>query len=378
MVNRSLALSAAFVLLVPTIAAGAIFANPVEEQLVEGHTVFAVVQITGNATETHVEFAAAIAVLIQETTITRSLNRFPAVLWFNDQYLTLTPTGSGGGGSARQRYPCTGAVLAVNSGDPDPRLIGPAGFNGVTYVESYFITDPNDHSWNVDKWLVNDSFVWTVALRDYQPGYSQEDDGTCRGTVYSDRICGDAVVTYQRCRGNTYRNLPDGAPGRYVQDPGANGQPYRAVSYNAVLYFLLEDLGVPNGPKNHTHGSTDWQDDVSGCHSPPAPGSGRTWPCPNGDDGREGNSHPYNPDDFGPYRTWDGWDNHGGSDDCTGDAAPDMDCHATRLIDVYFGVAAEPILRTYRVLDVQGSTAPYHCHSEFWCGGGLGAQVPMP
>jgi hypothetical protein len=365
-----LTLALALALGLSSVGAAVSYANPVVEQLVEGHTVFSVVEVARAKERTQAdEFAAAVAVLVQETTHRPALaNRFAGVLWFNDQYLTESSS-SYRTQRPERRTPCTGAVLAVNAGDADPRAGGTAAFHAGTYVESYRVTDPNDRLWHVDKWNLSGRPAWTVAIMDNEAGYSVPDNGSCRGATVSERECGDAVLQPRFCSPASFvtRFGPDGMPGRYAEDPGDHGLAYRPRVYNALLYFLLEDLGVDAAPKDHRTGSTDWSQDGAGCH-PPVPGSDRTFPCPGNDDDREGNSHPYNPGGTWFTRQWAGIDNHGGSADCTGDGVPDADCHATRLIDVYFGVAAAPPARVFpRVDDLVGSSAPYHCHDTMTC-----------
>lgn len=120
--NRMLAVAAVLALAVPTLGAAApIVAPPQPEQLVEGHTVFTVIEVFNNTTTIRAEFAAAVAVLVREYDASQRVNRFPGVLWFNDQYL-VNPEDNAN--AVRNfRYPCGGAVLAVNAGDPDPRVI---------------------------------------------------------------------------------------------------------------------------------------------------------------------------------------------------------------------------------------------------------------
>lgn len=126
--NRMLAVAAVLVMAVPALGAAApIVVPPVPEQLVEGHTVFTVIEIiSGEQTRTNeTRFAAAVAVLVREYNNNARVNaqRFPGVLWFNDQYLVNPEQGDGPGGGASFRYPCGGAVMAVNAGDPDPRMV---------------------------------------------------------------------------------------------------------------------------------------------------------------------------------------------------------------------------------------------------------------
>lgn len=120
--NRMLAVAAVLALTIPALGAAApIVAPPVPEQLVEGHTVFTVIEVRVNNTTLAANFAAAVAVLVREYDRDAQAVRFPGVLWFNDQYL-VNPT-SGNARAQDYRYPCGGAVMAVNAGDADPRVI---------------------------------------------------------------------------------------------------------------------------------------------------------------------------------------------------------------------------------------------------------------
>lgn len=203
--NRMLAVAAVLVLAVPVLGAAAPVVVPTAtpEQLVEGHTVFTVIEVSRNAQiNGTTRFAAAVAVLVREYTSENRNVRFPGVLWFNDQYL-VNPE-SGEDGVVDYRYPCGGAVMAVNRGDPDPRVnlagvgvttapgqttwttTGSAPHDNVnasvdasgatptasassdalvnsmglpivtpatyTYKETYTITDPNDHMWVIDRY----------------------------------------------------------------------------------------------------------------------------------------------------------------------------------------------------------------------------------
>jgi len=216
--NRMLAVAAVLALAVPALGAAApmVVTTATTEQLVEGHTVFTVIESSGggdvNGTTT---FAAAVAVLVREYNSENRNVRFPGVLWFNDQYL-VNPQNQKQD-AAEFRYPCGGAVMAVNQGDPDPRLIlasahvsnggSPTGVRtdrfdpangavlsdetpenytmvnasidaanptgstftsdavidaaaGVSYEETYTIIDPNDHQWVID---VYRAFARTVG-----------------------------------------------------------------------------------------------------------------------------------------------------------------------------------------------------------------------
>ena len=125
--HRMLAVAALIVLSVPALGAAApylpvVVSDPVQEQLVEGHTVFTVIEVN-RTTEVDgaTRFAAAVAILVREQAQEQRAIRFPGVLWFNDQYL-VTPQ-SQNAANAEYRYPCGGAVMAVNRGDPDPRML---------------------------------------------------------------------------------------------------------------------------------------------------------------------------------------------------------------------------------------------------------------
>ena len=231
-------------------------------------------------------------------------------------------------------------------------------------------------------------FVWTVPLGNADATYDVPDDGRSSCSPKADDPCGgpvlfpasdpDATPTYEddgEAEGRA-RNLCSSAA-RGAQD-GDNGYDYvcggngtgscATLRYNALLFFFLADLGVASAPKNHTEGSSDWMADVAACHPTTSTGGysrAQHWPCPAGDDDREGNSHAYHPGADWPRYVYAGRDNHGGSADCDADAAFEQLCHATRRLDIYYGTArVPPEGRTFRVFDLEGSTAPYHCHSE--------------
>lgn len=127
--NRMLAVAAVLALAVPALGAAApvVISTKTEEQLVEGHTVFTVIEVN-RTTEVNgtTRFAAAVAVLVREYTAEQRNVRFPGVLWFNDQYL-VNPQDQEQDNAA-YRYPCGGAVMAVNRGDPDPRVLLANGY----------------------------------------------------------------------------------------------------------------------------------------------------------------------------------------------------------------------------------------------------------
>lgn len=114
--KKVLAVAAIALLSVPAYAAATyIVVGGLQEQVVEGHTVFAVIEKARFRNVT-IE-AAAVAVLVREKVVERE--NFKGVLWFNDQFL-VSPYNIDSG---YVRYPCGGAVMAVNAGDPDPRTM---------------------------------------------------------------------------------------------------------------------------------------------------------------------------------------------------------------------------------------------------------------
>lgn len=387
--RRRAGLVLALLLVLPGLGAATVLVPPVTEQLVEGHTVFTVVESVRRSSTSGETFAAAVAVLVRDVELKATGSRFPGVLWFNDQYLT-TPSSSSTR-SAAIRYPCTGAILGVDAGAPDPRG---TNFSAATYVESYRITDPNERAWDVDLWDTGANLLWTVAIMNNQAGYATPDNGTCNGSTASGNGCSGTIYMPFAGENESLDPIVDDGQRRqrcYGSGGGAatdNGYRYpcggvdrpscSAIRYNALLFFFLEDLHVPASPKNHTEGSADWMADVSGCHDTNIPSSyarAQNWPCPASDDDREGNSHPYHPTRAYPQTLYDGRYNHGGSADCDGDGfvdgppngrtyRGDYECHATRRIEIYYGTARPPITRRYAVLDSEGNTAPFHCHDD--------------
>lgn len=385
---------AAALLLGPALGAAAVVVAPgAPEQLVEGHVVFSVVQVARDVSTQEERFATAVAVLVREMSHQDTGTRFPGVLWFNDQFL-MEPSKSVRYRESH-RYPCTGAVIAVPAGGPDPRSLD---FSLATYVESYHLTDPNDRAWDVDKWSFPDTLAWTVALLNRGSDSATPDDGRANCTAYTDGPCaGPYVMPYigneesvddpeddgvddGRTRNLCWGGGAGSADNGYRYPCGGDGDPAcKSIRHNAVLYFLFEDLAdAPSGAnKNHTAGSADRVQDVSGCQPTYATYSysgAEYWPCPSGDDDREGNSHGYHPETEWPRLVAAGRGNHGGSADCDGDGfadAPDgaalpyggdYECHATRDVLIHYGVAPVPLARTYRLMDTEGATAPYHCH----------------
>lgn len=454
--NRMLAVAAVLALAVPALGAAApIVVPPVPEQLVEGHTVFTVIEARIETNVTEERFAAAVAVLVREYQAERAQARFPGVLWFNDQYL-VNPEQNRDAVEAF-RYPCGGAVLAVNAGDPDPRMVvaklkdggqeaaigqdtnngtwyGGANPNwygkddpsyneyawvgadtsgdvysdttlgsathpvelagtgvGADYRESYLITDPNDHAWIIDVYdfyhrtgtggaatQVYSSTVWAVntmgspvfipddGASNCLPFYDLTDDVFA---AQKQALCGvgpigvDQPAKDDPCMG--YKEPSDngycyGGQSQAAEPVGCDRDAKPLRKYNALLYFKLEDLTNAGATRDHSPASTD----TNGCQT------GTEWTCPGGDDNQEGNSHPFHPD--APAHTEAepcpvGFDpqnptNHGGSDTVYADCTYG---HATRNIDVYFSGAGRPFapaVRTFDVLDLEGSQEAFHDH----------------
>ena len=380
---------------------------PEPETLVEGHTVFTVIEQVNVNAQDEVKYAAAVAVLVREINYDFRSFRFPGVVWFNDQYL-VNPKSSPGSNAPTYRHPCNGAVIVVPRGDPNPTLDPATTFAQSNYVESYKIRDPNNKDWIVDKWMVNGRPVWSVAIMNDGTKYHLADDGTGNCSPQNDSPCGGPVLLPWDDPDNpsAFNDTgPQGTP--FSGDRRSSACAVRAVAgsratpggysypcggvdttptstcvglqYNAVLFFFLDDLPVAGTLKDHRTGSTDRARDASGCHADvdtTVPLAYNAWPCPGGNDDREGNSHAYNPDQPYPLMTYSGRNNHGGSADCTGDAVGDQECHATRLVDVYYGHAALPTRTpsSFVFTDAEGSSAPYHCHKapatndpRTWC-----------
>lgn len=355
-----LAGSLAIVLVMSFVAVGAaapIVVPATPERLVEGHTVFTVIEIANQKVLNKTEYGAAVAILVREVTKRDTTSRFPGVLWFNDQYLVDPESSDSLGNDRIIRYPCSGAVLAVDQGAPDPRPSF-SDVNPPVYVESYHITDPNDHAWDVDRWNYSlpaggNETIWTVALMNMQAGYGTPDDGTSNCSPYQETDVDDLNSALDT---GTNIGLPLRSPGSgYMNGKGEQ------ATYNAVLFFYIGDLSVAGADKDHRPGSIDRTSDVSGCQSNTSLGD---YQCPSGDDNMEGNSHPYNPFVGLPIChcvTQGGW--HGGSD-----VNQTANIHATRLIDIYYGVAVSPPLpRLYRLIDTTGKTAAFTCDTGARC-----------
>lgn len=447
--NKTWIIPLAVLMVVPALGAATPIVQTVAvpERLVEGHTVFTVIEQVNATTANKNEFAAAVAVLVREATANTVSERFPGVLWFNDQYLVDPVDNSNN--NVNIRYPCTGSVAGDNQGDfltnpVDPGTPGVPGSHGANsqfsayvagvpgvgspgYVESYLITDPNDHQWNVDKWDVTGGAgtlpLWTVAMEDNQAGYDTPDDGVSNCAPYVEATQ-QTPVSCGAGDGNVALGIPPGQnPGHCDANPsnptavgiGGSGSPDYPTTgttcdpttilgqnlgnscdlkYNAVLFFYLGDLTVGAGDLLHCSSQVDYTPrpaacppvapdgtatgaDVSGCQAGTNPIFADQWPCPGNDDNKEGNSHPYNPFNGLPVcPNCVGRDNHGGSGGTTpGDptyagadqvnSAATGHSHATRMVDLWYGNNPAPNPRAYRVVDTEGSLAPFYCEDGF-------------
>ena len=359
--NRMLAVAAVLVLAVPVLGAAAPVVVPTAtpEQLVEGHTVFTVIEVTrGAEINGTTRFAAAVAVLVREYTSENRNVRFPGVLWFNDQYL-VNPE-SGEDGVVDYRYPCGGAVMAVNRGDPDPRvnLAGVGVTNGgettwtttgsaphdslnatvdpaaatvtassdatvtamglaplgttYTYKETYTITDPNDHMWVIDRYdgyrrtsasaqsaVVYQYPVWVVNIMG-TPAFIP-DDGSLSCTPFYDG-------TLQQTNELSCSTTAVPAFGLGGQDDPCAG--YANPSRNGYCYSgqAAADFGndCSKAPMRLYNAVLYFKlEDLTDEGAPRTHDTASTdtngcqagteWTCPAGSDDAEGNSHPFHP-----------------------------------------------------------------------------------
>jgi len=400
------------------------------EQIVEGHNVFAVVQSMTNKNIT------GVTVLVREKVVSGGK------LWFNDQYLVspqqamasqngnftdcaFEPDGS----YACNRYPCGGVVVVVPAGRPKPyatdgergildpaidALGRPGGFSNPeiaasAWVEQYFVTDPNDHTFVVDLYrvLTNQNADTTVYNYDVYDKISDFPGGptapaqtayTVPGPIWMVNLLGSpdfiADDGVSNC-GAYVDNPPAGAfeptfvDGQYVCYDGnvegpdgclydgharnttyptpavADGRVYHNHRrYNAeIVMFIDHVLGMRHMPAIHkdraVHNRTS-TNATNGCDSNTiqrnADGSSAgvesEWRCPGGNDDAEGYSHPFNP--YGPQAPGDpGWD--------------DEHRHDTALVDIYYyptyrphnPTPAERAAKGWAIYDTEGSAAPF-------------------
>lgn len=351
------------------------------DQLVEGHTVFTVLENVTSVNSSTTRYAAAVAVLVRQATAERIDERFPGVLWFNDQYL-VDPVDQSFD-ELRVRYPCSGAVYATNQGDIPAGMTPSMLMVSAVYLESYLITDPNDHQWSIDKWNATVPLgtitIWEVAILNNQATYATYDDGvtSCAPVTESNLFptavpCPGSEGTFNlrpmRCDNEDY-TTNSGGHGAVASGRSGN------LKYNAVLYFLLEDLLIPGLDKKHHPGAPLAGDDISGCQYNTDPVFPDQWPCPTpnaaSNDDQEGNPHPYNPFYVTGVQNCAmciGRNNHGGSATAppgTNDGNYAQYEHATRNVDIYYDAGTAPPLRSYRVVDTRGSTQAFFCESDF-------------
>jgi len=367
------------------------------EQVVEGHNVYTVMQAVVNRNITGV------------TVLAREIVMAQGKLWFNDQYLlrpdqvqaTLNTTNSGLVECGYKmnntqygcvRYPCGGAVAAVQAGHPSPG----AAAKRTEYIESYYVTDPNDHTFIVDKYrkvaernpnyqgrgedlekfftdrnlpppeqYTNKWFVWVANLRGSPVFVADDGNSNCNPFIDNPSAGYYEPTNPGNNGGASY--CYDGNPALFGETPGG-GCAYDAYNstfdkstkvqyhnyrrYNAELVFYMEDFVsgfTPNYAKTTVKGGKlhgNASDDTNGCESQAGGAKPWTeWYCPSGNDNKEGNSHPFNPTDNGGGKLKD-------------------HAHDTAFVDLYWygssRPAPEPAVRNYRIFDVEGSGAPFH------------------
>lgn len=407
-------------------ATGFALAQPIDEpprpeSLVEGHTVFA----TLDALQYGADTAAApvrVSVGAPETdaeVARTTVERFPGILWFNDQYLvspelSIETGGLGIGYTVEARYgaalavlvraddgrgvrsPCGGAILVVNAGDPDPRASAATPAEDLlayTYLGSSLVTDPNDHTWVVDKYERDGLLVWAVNMNgapaftpDVLPGVRALGERVGDHCAPANELASDLVepVGAQPLCGAGPSPSLQAPPFRDdpcmdYAEPSTGGYCYGGPFYdfatgcmeaptrlyNALLVFDWEELRVAGAPRDH---SDLFSTDTNGCSDPSEYYCPTGAPWSHGDEEMEGMSHSFHP--VVPPHWEDGSvcgvegsqnpTNHGGS------ALPYGACdylHGTAQVDVYFSGAwrpPEPAERAFDVLDLDGSSAPFY------------------
>lgn len=255
---------------------------------------------------------------------------FPGLRWPNDQFvvdpvnntrgpapyavertqfvtglalLVGEPTGDGS-----YQYPCSGTVLVVPHGDADPRPIFANDASATQYVESYYVTDPNDAAWDNDMWSHADAngathHVWTVPMG--------------QATINSPcaPVMTDSTVARSMGRnGDAY--------------PGRDQVPPSGFQYNAFVLIPSEYLPVTGVVEHGLDGE-------------------RTT-----DAALDGNSHAFDP--YGKLLR-SSEPNHGGSGP-TGASGE----HATYSVDAYFlPTIIQENGANFRLVDLEGSDAPF-------------------
>lgn len=336
-------------LALPVGFAAPIILPPADETLVEGHTVYARLEM-GHVAPLQ---AAAVAAAPTEAPAGADERFAPTrggggVRWFNDQDLVAAPAGGLAAVAVlvretlpdgRHRAPCTGAVLATPWGAPDPRNVM-SDPSSVTYVASFHVTDPNDRWWNVDLWLLGSGEpVWAVAVGS-EWGRDVPDDGDSHCPAQGEASPAAAVGENGLAYPGRVAPLPVPLPDRVQENP---------FRYNALLVLPTRPLAdvAAGAPRDHAAGAGDLHRDHTACHEQK---------CPGGDEMREGNSHAFR---LLPAEASTREPRHGGSADCRGDATADAACHGTAAVSLYYGTAPQPLVRQYILFDFDGSLSAW-------------------
>ena len=200
-------------------------------QIVEGHTVFAVLE-SGSQTQ----FAAIAGLAAQRTSI-------GSVLWFNDMELIPASVASE---LAQGAY-----VIATEAGD-DP----PSQHMDAAYAESYQFTDPNGRYWIVDRYTYESCYVEAAGTQQIVPcdlaaGSTGEDfdgdghDEVSTGSVdldgdgNPDVIAADSIV-------RQLKSLFVVEIGATTPDTAAGCGTATGQNYNFVLLVRMDALSAGN------------------------------------------------------------------------------------------------------------------------------------
>ncbi len=268
--TRALVIAAIALVAVPTYAVASQIVLPgVTEEIVEGHTVFAVIE-KARFTNVTIE-AAAVAVLVRERE--ERVSTFKGVLWFNDQFL-VSPEVSH---RTSFRHPCGGAVIAVNTGDPDPRTML------VAYDETdqlqQFSNDPSDPYdtlsqedpayENPDPLVYEQSgdysFLGTTAGREYDSPVAIDDAGTPGATPGSFQPHGNAWLdvdnTHNRITTSALTGVLNYVESYLITDP--NDHTFIVDKYDGVSTVSVATVG-PNVQKAVTSTFPLWVVNVLG------------------------------------------------------------------------------------------------------------------
>ncbi len=249
--KKILAVAAVALVAVPAYAAATQIVLPgVTEEVVEGHTVFAVIE-KARFTNVTIE-AAAVAVLVREREVARE--NFKGVLWFNDQFL-VSPYVSNINSA---RYPCGGAVIAVNTGDPDPRTML-VSYDQTDQLQEFFndpadpydTTSQEDSAYeNPDPLLYEQSGDYTFAglyhNREYDSAVAIDDSGAPGATPGSFQPKANSWLdydeTYNRVTSSTVTGVLNYVESYLITDP--NDHTWVVDKYNGISTVSV-DLSVP-------------------------------------------------------------------------------------------------------------------------------------